>query len=158
MASLVRRHPLTVEGDQIGSFDLMVACGVDSDSFELSYIERRTGGDGVTVPAKLDGVSLRTSGARARLAIGASERRHGPDELVSYAAGAVPAAMIRDFAGAGNHSMVIETTSKGMVTVIRIGNTGARQSLPRLVSGCARPLGARAELPVRKTGGIASAQ
>ena len=158
IASLARRHPLTIEGDQIGSFDLVVACGADSDSFELSYVERRTGGDGVAMPAKLDGVRLRTGTSQAELAVAASEHHSDADELVSYAAGTVPAALIRDFAGPGSHSMVIETASEGTVTVIRIGNTGAQQSLPRLVSGCAKPLGARAEMPVRKTGGLASAQ
>ena len=158
IASLARQHPLTVEGDKIGSFDLVVACGADTDSFELSYIERRNGGDGIALPAKLDSVTLRTNGARARLAVAASERHNGPDELVSHAAGTVPASLIRDFASPGSHSMVIETTSRGMVTIIRIGNTGAQQSLPRLVSGCNKPMGARAELPVRKTGGLASAQ
>ncbi len=158
IASLARQHPLTVEGDKIGSFDLVVACGADADSFELSYIERRGGGDGISLPVKLDSVVLRTHGARAKLAVGTSQRHSGPDELVSYAAGTVPASLIRDFARPGSHSMVIETTSKGMVTIIRIGNTGAQQSLPRLVAGCNKPLGARADLPLRKTGGLASAQ
>ncbi|MDP2296744.1 MAG: hypothetical protein Q8M24_14955 [Pseudolabrys sp.] len=158
IGSLARQHPLTVEGDQIGNFDLVVACGADSDSFELSYIERRRGADGISLPVKLDSVNVRTNRNRAKLAVAASERHSGADELVSYAAGTVPAALIREFAGPGSHSMVIETTSKGMVTIIRIGNTGAQQSLPRLVSGCAKPLGARADIPVRKTGGMASAQ
>lgn len=158
IASLARQHPLTVEGDQIGSFDLVVACGADSDSFALSYVERRTGKDDIALPQKLDSVVLRTRGTSARLAVGASEHNSNPDELVTYAASSVPAALIRDFASPGSHSMVIETTSKGMVTIIRIGNTGAKQSLPRLVAGCNKPPGARAEMPVRKTGGLASAQ
>jgi hypothetical protein len=45
-----------------------------------------------------------------------------------------------------------------MVTVIRIGNTGAQQSLPRLIAACGKPLGARAEIAVPKIGGLASAQ
>ena len=158
IASLARRHPLTVEGEQIGSFDLVVACGADNDSFELSYIERRTGSDDMRLPGRLDSVSLRTNGMRAKLAVAASGRHDDPGELVSYATGTVPASLIRDFASPGSHSMVIETLSKGMVTIIRIGNTGAQQSLPRLVSGCNKPIGARADMVVRKTGGLASAQ
>lgn len=156
--SLARRHPLTVEGEQIGTFDLVMACGADSDSFVLSYLERRSGSDDLTLPGKLDSVTLRTGGTRIELAMGASQHQANSDELVSYAAGMVRGDIIRDFAGAGSHSMVIETTSKGMVTVIRIGNTGAQQSLPRLVSGCAKPIGARADATVRKVGGLASAQ
>ena len=44
------------------------------------------------------------------------------------------------------------------MTIIRIGNTGAQQSLPRLIASCAKPIGARADRTVRKTGGLASAQ
>jgi hypothetical protein len=158
IASLARQHPLTVEGDQIGSFDLVVACGADGASFELSYVERRTGKGDIALPQKLDSVRLRTGGSLAKLAVAASERHSDTDELVSYAAGTVPAALIQDFASPGSHSMVIETTSKGMLTIIRIGNTGAQQSLPRLVSGCNKPIGARADVPQRKTGGLALAQ
>ncbi|HEY0302231.1 MAG TPA: hypothetical protein VGC36_12880, partial [Rhizomicrobium sp.] len=125
-ASLARRHPFTVEGEPIGSFDLVVACGADADSFELSYIERRTLSEDARLSAKPDSVSIRTGGSRARLAVTASQRHDGPGELVSSAAGAVPAALVRDFAGAGSHSMVIETSRKGLVTVIRIGSTGAQ--------------------------------
>lgn len=158
IASLARRHPLTVEGEQIGSFDLVMACGADGDSFELSYLERRSGRGDMQLPGKLDSVILRAGGTHIELAMGASQRHANPDELVSYAAGSVRASMIRDFAGPGSHSMVIETISKGLVTIIRIGNTGAQQSLPRLVSGCAKPIGARADVAVRKVGGLASAQ
>ncbi|MEI8274549.1 MAG: hypothetical protein WCG00_00985 [Hyphomicrobiales bacterium] len=158
IASLARRHPFTVEGEPIGSFDLAVACGADADSFELSYIERRMMSDDTRLSAKPDSVSLRTGGVRARLAVTASQRHDGPGELVSTATGAVPAALIREFAGPGSHSMVIETNRKGLVTTIRIGNTGAQQSLPRLIASCAKPIGARADLAVRKIGGLASAQ
>jgi hypothetical protein len=158
VATLARRHPFTVEGEPIGSFDLAVACGADADSFELSYVERRTITDDTRLSARPDSVSLRTGGSRARLAVTASQRHDGPGELVSSAAGAVPAALIREFAGPGSHSMVIETNRKGLVTIIRIGNTGAQQSLPRLIASCAKPIGARADLTVRKTGGLASAQ
>ena len=158
IASLARRHPFTVEGEPIGSFDLAVACGADADSFELSYVERRAITDDARLSARPDSVSLRTGGVRARLVVTASQRHDGPGELVSTAAGAVPAALIREFAGPGSHSMVIETNRKGLVTTIRIGNTGAQQSLPRLIASCAKPIGARADLAVRKTGGLASAQ
>lgn len=70
----------------------------------------------------------------------------------------MPAALIGAFASAGNHSMVIETESDGMVTVIRLGNTGAQQNLPRLAASCGNVGGDRAELPEKKTGGLAAAQ
>ena len=87
-----------------------------------------------------------------------SERRGDPDELVTYATGSVPAALIGAFAAAGKHSMLVETKSAGMVTGIRLGNTGAQHNLPRLAAACAKALGDRADLSAKKTGGMAVAK
>jgi len=158
IASLARRHPLTVEGEDIGNFDLVVACGGGGENFDVSYIERRHAGDHAPRPAKLDSVTLRVGGKEALLKVVSSERRNQPDELVSYAAGTVPAALIGGFASAGNHSLAVETKSDGLVTVIRLGNTGAQQNLPHLVAGCGKAIGDHAELAPRKTGNLAAAQ
>ena len=157
VATLARRQPLTVEGEDIGNFDLMLACGA-GDSYDVSYVERRHDGDHVQVPAKLAAVTMTVGRMSAALTVVSSERRAQPDELVTYAAGTVPAALIKAFAAAGNHSMLIETKSTGMVTGIRFGNTGAQQNLPRLAAGCAKAIGDRAELGPRKTGGMAAAK
>jgi hypothetical protein len=154
-AALARRHPLTVEGDTLGSFDLIVSCGA-SGNYDVSYIERRRDSEGVALLAALGKVTLRAGGREAVLKVVNSERKT-PGELSTFAAGTVPAAVIDGFAAAGNRSLMVETESAGMVTAIRIGNTGARQSLPRLSAGCAKPLGDRAELTTPKTGGYASA-
>jgi len=157
-AVLARHHPLTVEGEDIGSFDLVVSCGASSDSFDVSYVEHRHGSDHTQLPAQLAAISMQVGAAAAPLKVTTSERRSEADELVTYAAGAVPTALIGAFASAGNHSMVIETKSEGFATVIRLGNTGAQQNLPRLAASCGKGAGDRAELPVRKTGGLAAAQ
>jgi hypothetical protein len=157
-ASLARRQPLTLEGEDIGSFDLMLACGAGNDSYDLSYVERRHDGGRAPLPAELNIITVRVATGAATLKVVSSERREEPNELVTYAAGSVPAALINAFAGAGNHSMLIETKSAGTVTGIRLGNTGAQQNLPRLVASCVKPLGNRADLPVVKTGSIASAK
>ncbi|MBS0248801.1 MAG: hypothetical protein JSR61_19455 [Proteobacteria bacterium] len=152
---LARRHPLTVEGDQIGSFDLMLSCGV-GDKFELSYVERRNAGDGLALPSQLDGVTLRIGKTRAALKIVASGRED--QTLRTLAVGTVSADVVRRFS-AGFRSVVVETDSNDAVTVIRIGNTGAPQNFPHLAAACAKPLADRAEAAmVQKTGGIAPAQ
>jgi hypothetical protein len=158
IASLARRHPLTVEGEDIGNFDLVVACGAGIESFDVSYVERRHGGDHTPLPEKLGAVTIRVAATSAALKVASSERRRERGELVTYATGTVPAALIDAFAAAGNHSVVIETQSDGMVTVIRLGNTGVLQNLPRLAASCSKAGGDRAELPVKKTGGLAAAQ
>ena len=149
-ASLARRHPLTVEGEDIGSFDLMLGCGAGGDSYDVSYVERRHNGDRIQMPAELGAVTMTVGGMSASLKVVSSERRTQPDELVTYAAGTVPAALVGAFAAAGNHSMMIETKSDGMVTGIRLGNTGAQQNLPQLAAGCVKPISDRADLSARK--------
>jgi len=156
VATLARRHPLTVEGEDIGSFDLVVACVAGGDGYEVSYIERRHGGEQARLPDTLGAISVRVGGNAADLKIVSSERRSGPDELVTYASGRVPSALITTFAAVGNHSMLIKTESARLVTGIRLGNTGAAQNLPRLAANCIKPLGDRAELPRAKTGGLAA--
>ncbi len=158
-AVLARHHPLTVEGEDIGSFDLLVACGAPgSGNYDLSYVERRHAGDRTPMPAKLSTVMLRAANSSTQLKVISSERRTDADELISYAAATVPASLIGTFAGAGTHSMVIETASEKVTTVIRFGNTGAQQNLPQLATGCSKPIGDRAELPVKKAAGLAVAQ
>jgi hypothetical protein len=159
VAALARRQPLTVEGEDIGSFDLMLACGASGgNGYDVSYVERRHDGGRIQLPAELGAVTVTVGRMSASLKVVSSERRSQPDELVTYAAGTVPAALIGAFAAAGNHSMLIETKSAGMVTGIRFGNTGAQQNLPRLTAGCVKAIGDRAELSAHKTGGIASAK
>lgn len=155
--TLARRHPLTIEGEDIGSFDLMVSCAVAGESFDVSYIERRHAGDHSVLPHKLSAVTLRLGAKKALLKVASSERRE-PGELVTYAAGPVPAALIDGFATIGNHSVTIETQSDRQATVIRLGNTGAPQNLPRLAANCNKVPGDRAELSARKTGGLAAMQ
>lgn len=156
-AALARRHPLTVEGEDIGSFDLVLGCGQGA-SYDVSYVETRRSGEQIPVPATLGKVTMRIGSEALALKVGSSERRNGPDQLVTFASGSLPASAISVFASDGNRSIVIETETKGMVTVIRLGNTGARVSLPNLVESCRKGGGDRAELAHPKTGGYAAAQ
>lgn len=156
--ALARRHPLTIEGEEIGSFDLLVTCGAAGDSYDVRYIERRHDGEHLTVPTALSGVTMRVGGLSAPLKVVSSLRRHGPDELVTFAGGPVPADLVSAFAGNGSHSMMIETKSTGVVTGIRLGNTGAHQSLPGLSTACSKTLRDRAELSAPRTGGLALAK
>jgi hypothetical protein len=164
VAALARHHPLTVEGEDIGSFDLIVACGAGGASYDVSYVERRHGNEHIVLPGELGAVTLRVGDAVAGLTVASSERRQEPDELVTYAAGTVPVAQIGAFASNGSHSMVIETKTgsamgSGTTTVIRFGNTGAQLNLPRLAASCSKSGAVRADLaPIKMTGSLAAAQ
>jgi hypothetical protein len=153
--ALARRHPLTVEGDSIGSFDLFVACGADGESYDVSYVEQRHGSTRVPLPPKLGGVAMAAGNAIAKLKIVSSVLLGRSNELTTYASGTVPAKLIDTFAGVGNHSLTVTTKSAGAITAIRVGNTGAQQSWPQLAANCQR---LRAAGPARNAGGLASAQ
>jgi hypothetical protein len=157
-AVLARRHPLTIAGEDIGSFDLMVACGPSPDSYDVSYIEHRRGGRHAPLPGQLGTISVASGSSVASLKVVSTQRRSDPDELVTYASAAVPASLIGAFAGAGNHSMMITTKSDAILTAIRLGNTGAQQNLPQLAAACQKALGDRAALPLHQAGGLASAK
>ena len=158
VATLARRHPLTVEGEEIGSFDLAVACAAGGDAYEVSYVERRHGADQTPLPAALGAIGLRVGNNSVALKVVSSERRSSPNELLTYATGRVSADLIGAFAAMGSHSILIKTESPHLVTGIRLGNTGASQNLPRLAAGCSKPIGDRADLARMKTGGLAAAK
>jgi hypothetical protein len=153
--ALARRHPLTIEGDNIGSFDLFVTCGADGESYDVTYVEQRHGSTRVPLSRKLGGVAMAAGNAIAKLKIVSSVLRARSNELTTYASGTVPAKLIDTFAGAGNHSLTVTTKSAGAITAIRVGNTGAQESLPQLAAHCHR---LRAAGPARKVGGLASVQ
>jgi hypothetical protein len=158
VATLARRHPLTVEGEEIGTFDLVVACGSGGDTYDVSYIERRHRGEQLDLPTALDSINLRVGSNSAVLKVVSTERRKGPDELLTYATGRVPITLLGAFAAMGNHSMVIRTQTAQLITGIRLGNTGASQNLPRLSAACNKRMGDRAEIARSKTGGLAAAK
>jgi hypothetical protein len=155
--ALARRHPLTVEGEDIGNFDLSVACR-GPDSYDVIYAERRHAGNQHPLPAALTGIMLAGASKSAALRISSSQFSRQSDELVTFASATVPASMIASFAAIGNHSLMITTRSAGLATGIRLGNTGAMQNLPRLAASCAKSIGDRADLSASKIGGLAVAK
>jgi len=155
-SSLARRHPLTVEGEEIGSFDLLVSCGADRGRYDFSYIERRYKGARNAAPDAVGAVTVRVGGLSEPLKVVSSDQRDG--EIVTYAAAQVPADLIDAFTSLGNRSMTLETRASGLVTTIRLGNTGARQSLPGLISACRKSPGDRADLSAGQLGGMAAAR
>jgi hypothetical protein len=156
-AALARRQPLTVEGEEIGSFDLIVSCG-GADGYDVSYAERRHAGDDHPLPDSLSAVVITIGSKSALLKVTSSRRGEESDELLTLASATLPASLVAGFAAAGNHSLMVTTRSAGTATGIRLGNTGALTNLPRLAASCTKPLGERAELSAKQIGGVASAK
>jgi hypothetical protein len=147
-ASLRRRHPLTLEGDEIGSFDIILTCA-GKGSYDMTYMERRRG---AVAPLKQIAVSV---GRRSMpLKIVTSEIKES-EELASLARAVVPSSLIETLAREGSRSLMVTTSSgNDTATSIRVGNTGVAQNLPQLAAGCAGQAearsGAHAELAPAK--------
>jgi hypothetical protein len=132
LRGLARRHPLTIEGDDIGSFEILFACGETREAYALHYIEKRRQPD---AREQLKKVVIAAGRDRVTLTIQSSAK--SDTDLESVARGTVPNAVLGSYAETGDHSIVVATeTSNNVRTMIRIGNTGLGAALPQLAAAC----------------------
>jgi len=147
-AALVRRHPLTVEGDKIGAFEVALACGPAAGTYAVTYAETRLSPDDGDASA-VKQVDLWIEGKTEPLAVMSSRMSTSPRQLETLASGAIAAELLQSFADAASDSITLRTvngTAPG--TLIRVGNTGFAQAYPQLAAACAAHprLETRAEL------------
>jgi hypothetical protein len=135
--ALGRSHPLTVEGDDVGAFDLNFTCGEPGRDYIVTYSERRRADEDGKGPASLSDVEISLAGNPVQLKVVASRLRDSSTDLDSIASGRVPADVLKAFADPGNRSMMVETSSEEMSTAIRIGNAGMGRILSTLAASCA---------------------
>jgi hypothetical protein len=154
-SALARRHPLTLEGEEIGRFDLVVTCA-GADAYGVNYTEKRFGSDGKRAMLPVGAVTLRVGGQVATLKVMSSDKRDGVGEVDTFATGTVPAALIKAFTVNGPRSLFVTTSSGDLKTAIRLGNTGAAQNLPALAANCQTLTGRRVELEPQKSGVVAN--
>jgi hypothetical protein len=133
---LARKHPLTVEGDDIGGFELSFGCGEPGKDYVVTYVEQRRGSEPGRAPEALTDVELSLSGKAVPLTIVSSRADRKPTELSSIASGRVAAELVKAFADPRSRSITVETTSEDMATAIRIGNAGVARSFQKLVASC----------------------
>ena len=134
---LSRRHPLTVEGETIGSFELTIACGQAPNEYAVTYIDKRKNAEAESAAIKT--VTISMSRKATPLTLGSSAVDGARAERDSSASGILSSAALKTFADSGSHSLTIVTTSAGNApTTIRIGNSGAAQYWPRLTASCAQ--------------------
>jgi hypothetical protein len=149
--TLARRHPLTIEGEEIGTIEVAFACGASAGEYQILYSETRRGTDGVAAQP-LKSVELRVANKIVPLALGPSQAAANTGEVRSSASGIVTGAMLHNFASSGMRSIVIETAAGNSdIAVIRIGNSGAAANLMPFVSSCPQQP-ARAEHAGLQTG------
>jgi hypothetical protein len=148
---LGRGHPLTIEGEEIGAFELNFSCGELGRDYAVSYVEQRRGANR-RMPAALTAVGISMRGTSVPLKVVSSSPNGNPLEIGSVAGGRLPAELLKAFAAAGGRSITVQTTSADATTVIRIGNAGLARALPQLAASCAGPA------PIRNTARNASRQ
>ena len=132
-----RTHPLTVEGEDIGGFELSLSCDDASRDYVVSYVEQRRGAEAGRMPAAPTAVEMTLGGKSMPLKVVSARPNGRPLEIESIANGRLSAEMLKAFAEANGHSMTIETTSDDTTTVIRVGNAGFARALPQLAASCA---------------------
>jgi hypothetical protein len=135
--ALGRTHPLTVEGDDVGAFELNFACGEQGRDYIITYAEQRRGDESGRPPAALTEVEISLAGKPSLLKVVASRPRDNSADLVSIASGRIPVEALKAFADPGNRSLMVETASDDAVTAIRVGNAGIARMLPTLAASCA---------------------
>jgi hypothetical protein len=140
---ITRKHPLTVEGEEIGSFDLSFSCGEPGKDLTVTYLEQRRGGrrkaDVVTE------VELSIAGKSVPLKVVSSQPGGRTLEFDSVARGRVPVDLFKTFAESRSRSLLIETSSQDRQTAIRIGNAGIARSFLQLATNCSQ------QPPIRST-------
>ena len=140
--TLARRHPLTLEGEDIGSFELTFACTETADTYAVTYTERRT--LKADASDQLKKVNITLGGRTVALDIASSET--SANQLASVARGTLPSSLVKYLADTGNRSVTVAASSNGAGTVIRVGNSGIAQPYARLASACGKLARARAAL------------
>jgi hypothetical protein len=138
---LTRKHPLTVEGEEIGTFDLTFACGEAGKDLTVTYVEQRRGA-GRKADVLTD-VEISIAGKSVPLKIVSSQPGPRSLEYDSVARGRVPVDLVKTFADPRSRSLLIETASEDRATAIRIGNAGIARSFQQLSTACGTQPGVR---------------
>jgi hypothetical protein len=144
--ALARSHPLTVEGERIGSISLLVSCGGAPDTFTLTYRELRSGPADRGIPRSITQVALLVDDHLQPLKITSSEKKMHGGELESVATTALPIRLVRALSSDNPASLTLETDSVGNPrTTIRIGNVGFGRGFRDVERSCKEPTRARGE-------------
>jgi len=134
---LARTHPLTLEGERIGNFSLLIACGSAPETFTLTYQELRSGPADRGLPRNVTQVALAIADHLQLLKIASSEQKMRRGELESVASAVLPARLVRALISDNPASMTLETDSVGNPrTIIRVGNAGFGRGFRELDKSC----------------------
>jgi hypothetical protein len=144
--TLVRSHPLTIEGDEVGRFELSLSCSDKAGSYRIAYHETRLVGDADEAAERLKEVVLWVAGERFVLDIEASNLQANDRELESMAGGNLSSAVVKKLREDPTVAMIVGTkTTENARTSIRLGGIGFPQSFPQLAADCQKQRHAAAD-------------
>lgn len=139
--AVFRRHPLTVEGDEIGHFQLSLTCGEGASAYKLEYLESRMPAPEAPVRGAQRTVSeawVWVGGERISLHIESSALADDAPEVITRASGTISAEAVRKLQGEPNGVVIVGTQgSDGVRSGIRLGATGFAGSFSQLSAECA---------------------
>ena len=129
-----RRHPLTIEGEQIGTFELAFRCGKDGQVM-VAYNENRRLREGLN--DRLSGVAVGSGKERVLLKVESSATDVGGGELRSTAQSQVPPGLLGALVETDGRALVVATqTMTNTRTVIHPGNNGFAENFRRTIADC----------------------
>src|SRR5262249_46144242 len=142
---------LTIEGQEIGVFEIAFTCGEKPDLYRVSYYEKRVvqnTSSGFTDRVEAVGISIRqdSSFLRSLLTLEDSVPGKAPSELISRASGTVAATFLETAVASSGPDAVASSSQQGLTiatttidkvrTVIRLGQTGLPEGLRQLATSC----------------------
>jgi hypothetical protein len=135
LRGLARRHPITVEGEQIGNFEIMFACSATPENYSVRYVETRR----ASVSERLKSIVLSAGPTQIPMAIESSSARASANGLETIASGTITAKLLAAYGEVRGRAIQVATESTGATsTAIRLANTGLAPSLPQLAAACGR--------------------
>jgi hypothetical protein len=136
-AILARRHPLTYEGERVGTFDLMLGCGERPGKYTISYVERRAVANGAALRSHVEQVRLWIGDSEIALRLLSSKTSGSARQIETVATAPISTSLIRAFGKAARQSLSVLTRGSDQpATMIRIGNSGFPKYYPQFEAIC----------------------
>jgi hypothetical protein len=130
-------HPLTIDGQEIGNFEIALFCGTAPGTMQIFYSEKRTSASGS--PDRVVQVIVAVGRERESLAVESSVAGRAPGEIVSTARASVPASCLRALAEPARPPFIIATQTASRVRAqVRMGAAGLADNLVTLLGSCPR--------------------
>jgi hypothetical protein len=133
--SITRKLPITVEGEQIGSFELSFSCAEPPGRYAAVYTETRRLTD--AVKDRLSAIMVAAGKERVLLKVESSGQEGAANEVRTVARGPVSPALVESLAEANGPALTLATlTTAKSRTAIRIGNSGFGEGFSQVMASC----------------------